>query len=92
MALKLMLATAVLGGAGWTYLGQDAWSRASFVQAAAVLLLAQVFVVYGIWSLFVYPFWFSPLRHLPTAPGGHWLLGHGKKILIAKPAVLFREW
>ncbi|PNP50101.1 hypothetical protein THARTR1_09090 [Trichoderma harzianum] len=92
MALKLMLATALLGGAGWTYLGQDAWSRASFVQAAAVLLLAQVFVVHGIWSMFVYPFWFSPLRHLPTAPGGHWLLGHGKKILAAKPAVLFREW
>ncbi|KAL7960866.1 cytochrome P450 [Trichoderma compactum] len=92
MALKLMLATAVLGGAGWMYLGQDAWSRASFVQAATVLLLTQVFVVYGIWSLFVCPFWFSPLRHLPTAPGGHWLLGHGKKILVAKPAELLREW
>ncbi|QYT02516.1 Cytochrome P450 [Trichoderma simmonsii] len=92
MALKLMLATAVLGGAGWTYLGQDGSSRPSFAQAAAVLLLAQVFVYHGIWSLFVYPFWFSPLRHLPTASGGHWLLGHGKKILAAKPAVLFREW
>ncbi|UKZ79519.1 hypothetical protein TrVFT333_007274 [Trichoderma virens FT-333] len=92
MALKLMLATALVGGAGWTYLQQEAWSRGTFVQAAAVLLLAQVFVVYGIWSQFVYPFWFSPLRHLPTAPNSHWLFGHGKKILAEKPAAPFREW
>lgn len=92
MAFKLMLAMALVGAAGWTYLGQDEWSRGSFVQAATVLLLLQVLVVNGIWWQFVYPIWFSPLRNLPTAPNDHWLLGHGGKILAAKPAAPFREW
>lgn len=92
MALKLMLATALVGGAGWTYARQDAWSRGPFVQAVAALFFAQALVVYGVWGLFVYPAFFSPLRHLPTVPGRHWLLGHGKMILAAKPGAPMRDW
>ncbi|KAM0260482.1 hypothetical protein ACHAQJ_002714 [Trichoderma viride] len=91
MALKLMAAAALVGGAGWTYATQNAWSRAPFIQAAAVLWFAQLFL-YGIWELFLYPNYFSPLRHLPTAPGAHWLLGHGKQVLAAKPGAPMREW
>ncbi|KAK1249104.1 hypothetical protein MKX07_002620 [Trichoderma sp. CBMAI-0711] len=91
MSFKLMVVAALAGGAGWTYATQDVWTRASFLQAAAVLLVTQM-VVYGIYDVFLYPKWFSPLRHLPTAPGSHWLMGHGLKILADKPGAPMREW
>ncbi|KAL7789456.1 cytochrome P450 [Trichoderma ceciliae] len=91
MVFKLRTAVAVVGGAGWTYATQDAWSRAPFIQAAAALWLAQL-LLYSIWELSLYPVFFSPLRHLPTARNSHWLLGHGKEILAAKPGAPMREW
>lgn len=91
MPLRLMTAAALVGGAGWTYATQEAWSRAAFLQAAAVLWFAQ-FALYSVWELFLYPTFFSPLRNLPTPSGSHWLLGHGKKILADKPGAPMREW
>ncbi|KAH6608737.1 isotrichodermin c-15 hydroxylase cytochrome p-450 monooxygenase cyp65a1 [Trichoderma cornu-damae] len=91
MALKLMAGVALVGGAAWTYATQDGWSRAASMRAAAVLLFSQL-LVYGIWAVILYPRFFSPLRHLPTARNGHWLLGHGREILAAKPGVPMREW
>jgi hypothetical protein len=91
MAIRLMAAAALVGGAGWTYATHDAWSRAPFIQAAAALWFAQL-LLYGIWEVFLYPKYFSPLRHLPTAPDGHWLFGHGKKVLADKPGAPLREW
>lgn len=91
MALKLLTAVALVGGAGWIYTTQDAWSRGSFIQAAAGLWLVELFL-YTIYELFLYPKFFSPLRHVPTAPGGHWLLGHGKQVLASKPGAPLREW
>ncbi|RFU76201.1 isotrichodermin c-15 hydroxylase cytochrome p-450 monooxygenase cyp65a1 [Trichoderma arundinaceum] len=91
MAFKLMTAVALVGGAGWTYATQASWSRAPFIQAAAALWFAQL-VLYSIWELMLYPTLFSSLRHLPTPGGGHWLLGHGRKILAAKPGAPMREW
>ncbi|KHN95263.1 cytochrome P450 78A3 [Metarhizium album ARSEF 1941] len=32
---------------------------------------------YCAWAVLIYPHHVSPLRHLPTAEGAHWLFGHG---------------
>ncbi|KAH8124244.1 hypothetical protein ACSS6W_006962 [Trichoderma asperelloides] len=91
MALKLLTTVALVGGAGWTYTTQEAWSRGSFIKAATGIWLVELFL-YAIYELFLYPNFFSPLRHVPTAPGGHWLLGHGKQVMAAKPGAPLREW
>lgn len=91
MALKLLTTAALVGGAGWTYTTHEAWSRGPFIKAAAGVWLVELFL-YAIYKLFLYPKFFSALRNVPTAPGGHWLMGHGKQIMTAKPGALIREW
>ncbi|KAJ8106899.1 hypothetical protein OPT61_g9238 [Boeremia exigua] len=52
-----------------------------------VLLLASLvfnFCIYGTYKLIIYPFYLSPLRHLPTASGFRPLVGHGL-ILFQRP-------
>lgn len=91
MALKLLTTAALVGGAGWTYTTQEAWSRGPFIQAAAGIWFLELFL-YAIYELFLYPAFVSPLRKVPTVQGGHWLMGHGKTITVSKPGAPIREW
>lgn len=49
----------------------------------AALVLCVVTLLRVVWFTAIYPFYVSPLRHLPIPPGKHWLWGHG--------LMLFRE-
>ncbi|KAK5990874.1 Cytochrome P450 monooxygenase FUM15 [Cladobotryum mycophilum] len=84
-------AAALAGGALFTYYQHGVWSRVVFIQASAALWFA-VLILRLIWSTFIYPHFVSPLRHVPTPKDGHWLLGHGMKIIQSAPGAPMREW
>lgn len=44
------------------------------------------------WYMFIYPFWISPLRHLPTPPGSLPLIGHSYSALVKGVGVSARYW
>ncbi|KAJ4381079.1 hypothetical protein N0V86_003426 [Didymella sp. IMI 355093] len=50
-----------------------------------LMFLALNLVLYGIYKLILYPFFLSPLRHVPTASGFKPLIGHGI-ILFQRPS------
>ncbi|KOS16792.1 hypothetical protein ESCO_004797 [Escovopsis weberi] len=98
MALfKSVSAAAVVGGALLALRQPDGrldaahFSTAVFARASLTLWLAGL-VLGAAWSVLVYPHFVSPLRHLPTPPGGHWLLGHGPFIVKSAPGVPVRTW
>lgn len=55
-------------------------------------LWALLYVVWVVWSSFVYPHFVSPLRHLPQPKGAHWLIGHSKPVVKQGPGVAARQW
>ncbi|PHH87440.1 hypothetical protein CDD83_8871 [Cordyceps sp. RAO-2017] len=86
------MAAAALAGSALTAMATDRLrSRKHVAQSFALLWLVQV-VVWAVWSTFVYPHLLSPLRHLPTPAGAHWLLGHSRKLVGESPGAPLREW
>ncbi|KAK3070465.1 hypothetical protein LTR53_010421 [Teratosphaeriaceae sp. CCFEE 6253] len=57
-----------------------------------LLLFAAEFSAYLTWLVVLYPRFFSPLRHIPTPPGGHFFTGHTKQILKMTSGMPMREW
>ncbi|KAH7057107.1 cytochrome P450 [Macrophomina phaseolina] len=57
----------------------------------AILFSIQLLLWYT-WSCLIYPYFFSPLRHLPQPKGGHWLMGHFAKIRRENNGEPSREW
>ena len=41
--------------------------------------------LYTIWSVLIYPFCFSPLRHIPGPKYGNFIFGHAVQARISKP-------
>ncbi|KAK5711335.1 hypothetical protein LTR17_018462 [Elasticomyces elasticus] len=58
----------------------------------ATLLFAFNFVAYQTWLIVVYPRFFSPLRHLPMPPDGHFFTGHTKTIVKETSGMPMRRW
>jgi hypothetical protein len=56
---------------------QGVRSRTRLAEVFAALWLGLA-VLHCAWAVLIYPHHVSPLRHLPTAKGSHWLFGHGK--------------
>jgi hypothetical protein len=49
--------------------------------------------LYGIWSILIYPFFFSPLRHLPGPKNGNPLFGHALQARLSMPrGEMSRKW
>lgn len=63
----------------------------SYTWTAVALFLLQ-WLVYGIYSVILYPRFFSPLRHLPSPPGGSFFMGHFSKISADPPGQPMRQW
>lgn len=55
------------------------------------LFSAQI-AIYSSYAIFVYPYFVSPLRHLPQVKGGLPLLGHGLNMRRKGPGVMAKEW
>lgn len=80
MAVSL-IAAVVLGS-----MSQDIQPRIALFYASTAALF--LFVVYRSW---IYPFYLSPLRHIPTAPGFP-LWGHFWEVITTEVGVPQREW
>ena len=91
MASPVLRITAI-SAAGCVFLALrlGVYSRGDLAGAFAGLWTAGL-LLYAIWSVFIYPHYVSPLRHLPTAKGGHWLLGHAPMFTSGKGEPT-REW
>lgn len=50
------------------------------------------FAVCALYFTFIYPFYVSPSRHLPTVGGRHWLMGHAPELYYAAPGECSRKW
>jgi len=70
---------------------QEQWSKLSLAGNFASAWLLQ-FSAYAVWSVFLYPWYFSPLIGLPEAAGGHWLLGHFRRISKEPTGVPHQDW
>ncbi|KAF2156400.1 putative P450 monooxygenase [Myriangium duriaei CBS 260.36] len=49
-------------------------------------------VIYAIYSVAIWPFFFSPLRHLPNPGHGQFLLGYGSAMFQKPPGQHFLRW
>ncbi|KXL48014.1 MAG: hypothetical protein FE78DRAFT_29505 [Acidomyces sp. 'richmondensis'] len=56
------------------------------------ILFTIIFTVHQAWVIFLYPRFFSPLRDIPTPPGGNFVLGHTRTILKAPSGWPMRDW
>ena len=50
------------------------------------------FWLWAIWRVILYPKFFSPLRHLPTVPGGSWWNGQFGRIQAEPTGAPMMEW
>ncbi|KAI1470261.1 cytochrome P450 [Daldinia caldariorum] len=70
---------------------QPALNTSQFFGTFAATWLLQSFFV-GVWNIFLYPNFFSPLRHLPEPKGGSWINGQFKAIRERPTGIPMREW
>ncbi|KAK4936808.1 hypothetical protein LTR10_022397 [Elasticomyces elasticus] len=57
-----------------------------------IILFLLHFTVWFIYNTFIYPRFVSPLRHLPTVPGGSWINGHWMTLLKEPSGIPMRRW
>ncbi|KAF2089548.1 putative P450 monooxygenase [Saccharata proteae CBS 121410] len=55
-------------------------------------LISLNFALWVIYKVFIYPFFVSPLRHLPQPKGGYPILAHGLVLLDKPPGAMFLRW
>lgn len=55
------------------------------------LFFGQV-AIYSFYAILIYPYFVSPLRHLPQVKGGLPLLGHGIDMRRNGPGVMAKKW
>ena len=70
---------------------QDNWSRLLLLGHFTGLWIASL-AAWGVWAVWIYPLFVSPLRHLPGPSGNHWFMGQAKKIMAEPSGVPMREW
>ncbi|PFH62336.1 hypothetical protein XA68_14063 [Ophiocordyceps unilateralis] len=87
---RQMTAAAVAGDACLLLMLQVR-SREVLVETFAILWLMQL-VAWGIWHMYLYPHYASPLRHLPQPKDGHWLYGHRSGLHPGDIGVDARKW
>src|SRR6266516_3506910 len=80
----------VLTGGIATYAPEYSTFQSYTITAFVIFLLE--FLIYQLYRSFLYPQFFSPLRHLPEPPGGSFFYGHWKTILREQGGSPHRRW
>lgn len=62
------------------------------VVSNAILIYLVQFSLYNVWSILIYPHFFSPIRHVPEAPGSSFFTGQTRTIMKASSGQPMREW
>ncbi|KAH8675851.1 cytochrome P450 [Xylariales sp. PMI_506] len=72
------------------------WSQAKWLNFGFMGMFVSIWIVQCLalatWEVILYPKYFSPIRHLPSPPGGSFFMGHFKKIRELPTGVPAREW
>lgn len=69
------------------------WIRSAIYIIFIKLILDVTYKILStLWNVYVNPRFFSPLRHIPLAPGGSFLFGHTRQIIKAPSSKLQCEW
>lgn len=55
-------------------------------------LLALQVAVFAVYAILIYPFYLSPLRHLPSPEGATPFIGHGREMRRYGPGLMARKW
>ncbi len=55
-------------------------------------LFAAQIALFSFYAILIYPFFLSPLRHLPQVPGGVPIFGHGVALRKYGPGLLAKKW
>jgi hypothetical protein len=83
----------LLGGSiGLAYVHQRYGSLPIGTLSTATILFSLSLICYATWVVVIYPRYFSPLRHIPTAPDDNFFLGHTRKVVKAPSGAPSREW
>ncbi|KAK8140441.1 hypothetical protein PG984_000507 [Apiospora sp. TS-2023a] len=92
MALAWRPLTAAAAVIAYTLVArQTEWSLSGFVRTFCGLWLSGVFL-WVVWTVILYPKLFSPLRHLPSPPGGSFWNGHFDAINKHPTGIPMRDW
>ncbi|KAH8879816.1 cytochrome P450 3A5 [Thozetella sp. PMI_491] len=88
LSLVEILALRALGEAGYRTALQPNPSLGTFLGLATVQ-----YTLIKLYRIFIYPFWISPLRHLPTPEGAQFAIGHfGRQLMAPSPIELYVKW
>ncbi|KOS21424.1 hypothetical protein ESCO_005076 [Escovopsis weberi] len=69
------------------------WAGLISVSTGGLVAFVTGCVISRILYIAIYPFWFSPLRHLPTPEGSNFITGHALKLLLApSPYTYIEVW
>ncbi|KAJ6785609.1 hypothetical protein PWT90_00481 [Aphanocladium album] len=82
LALRLYLTNGVTN---------EALKISSLVVPFALFCIGDLFVC-GLYFTFIYGFYVSSTRHLPTAGGRHWLMGHIPELYNSPPGECSKTW
>ncbi|KAK2606476.1 hypothetical protein QQS21_003169 [Conoideocrella luteorostrata] len=88
----MLLQTLVLAGTASYILQSKAPQYSLGFWTTTSLLFFTCFFLVQTWRIFIYPRFFSPLRHIPTPPGGHWLWDQTRQILKEPSGIPMRNW
>jgi hypothetical protein len=72
-------------------LADKPWSASYFLKIFAGSFVASVFG-WAAYTVFLYPKFFSPLRHLPGPKDDHWLLGQYPRIAAEPTGIPQIDW
>lgn len=87
MPLGYMLGTSIAASVIARLVGLRVPSTLIF--AGLFALQTTLFTVYAV---FIYPFYLSPFRHLPSPAGALPLVGHGRDLRRFGPGLMARKW
>ncbi|OAQ59681.1 cytochrome P450 78A3 [Pochonia chlamydosporia 170] len=82
---------ALAGGASYVLASTAPQYSLGLWKTASLIFFAYFFTI-QIWRVILYPRFFSPLRHLPHAPDGHWLWDQTGRILKEPSGIPMRDW
>ena len=85
------IGSSLLTSAALVRLAPEYSIRDSYFWTAIVLFFSQ-WLVYGTYAIVIYPRFISPLRHLPSPPGGSFFNGQWWAITMESSGVPMRRW
>lgn len=73
-------------------LTETVWSPGALYVTLFIGLSVLQISIFAVYAVFIYPFFLSPFRDLPSPTGGSPFFGHGREFTKQGPGYLSRQW